>query len=377
MPQPARGMPKGQEHFVQLDGLRTLAVSSVAWSHWASSRYLFGLPWGTGVQLFFVLSGFLITGILMDATPEEPNQSLSSRFGIWRSFYARRFLRIFPLYYAVLAVAFLLGVGPIATTWKWHVAYLSNFFFVHQGGWGNPIDPFRHFWSLAVEEQFYLVWPFLILLLSRGTLLKVLIGMIVTAPLFRIVMYWVGIDVQMIHLLPFSCLDALGIGSLFAYLMRSPISTNRQARRLAGLCLWFGLLGCLVFTFLERTLNESFIAGSIGHFCLVLFYGWVVYQATLGFKGFAGLFLRSRVMAYLGKISYGLYVFHHFAPFATSMIAHQIGVSALLGASVPLQLFLNVFFTLILAMSSWHLLESPLNKLKRHFPYTQLQQVSK
>jgi len=367
---PPRRLAGRQGHLAQLDGLRALAVTSVAWSHWAPGRYSLGLPLGTGVQLFFVLSGFLISGILLDAKAGEPNQSVSGRFAIWRSFYARRFLRIFPLYYAVLMVTFLLGVSPITHTWKWHVTYLSNFFYVQQGGWGHMIDPFQPFWSLAVEEQFYLVWPFLILLLTRRTLLKVLIGMILIAPVFRITMYWMGVQEDMIHLLPFSCMDSLGIGSLFAYMMRYPIGAVWQADRVSRLCLLLGLPGCVGFALLERISHGSFVARSIGHFWLVLFYGWIVCWAATGSKGLAGLFLQSRPIAYVGKISYGLYVFHLFAILAIPAIASQIGLGETLAASVPLKVVSNALFTMILAMASWHLFEAPINKLKRYFPYT-------
>ncbi len=247
---------------------------------------------------------------------------------------------------------------------------------MRQGGWGNPPDPFGHFWSLAVEEQFYLVWPFLVLLLANRTLLKVLIGMILIAPAFRIAMFWAGIDREMVHLLPFSSMDSLGIGALFAYLMRHPISTRWQTERVAKLCLWLGLPGCLAFAVLERILDGSFVARSIGHFGLVLFYGWIVCTAATGFKGLVGSFLQVRPVAYLGKISYGLYVFHNFAAAAVLAFAAKIGLGEAL-ASLPLSLFSYALFTMILAMASWHLYEAPINKLKRYFPYTSKGKISR
>ena len=101
---------------------------------------------GTGVQLFFVISGFLITGILLD------NRGKQEMMGVWRRFYARRALKIFPLFYLAIFGALIFGLAPIHVTWPWHVSYLSNFYFVHQGNFDPPPNYFGPFWSLAVEE---------------------------------------------------------------------------------------------------------------------------------------------------------------------------------------------------------------------------------
>ena len=132
-------------HAPHLDGLRAVAVLAVAWSHWAP-RHQFGIPFGTGVHLFFVLSGYLITRILLRI------RTADSRAAGLRAFYIRRALRIFPAYY--LWVAFAVATLPsVAATWPWHVGYLSNLLIYRQHEWAGPVS---HWWSLAVEEQFYL-----------------------------------------------------------------------------------------------------------------------------------------------------------------------------------------------------------------------------
>src|SRR5882757_1220817 len=137
---------KSSKYLCQLDGLRALSVAAVAWSHWRASwlpkTYI---PWGElGVATFFVISGFLITGILLD------HRTDGSRPLVLRQFYARRFLRIFPLFYAALIVALLLRADGMSETWHWHASYLSNIYF-YLLGWHGQMS---HFWSLAVEEQF-------------------------------------------------------------------------------------------------------------------------------------------------------------------------------------------------------------------------------
>ena len=148
----------------QLDGLRAIAVLLVVWSHWASGYiHIFGTHLGVlGVQLFFVLSGYLISGILIDCSLRD-NEG-RQRWFVLRQFYIRRFLRIFPLYYAILGLAVYVNVPPFRTTWPWHAAYLSN---VHFWLVGSRESYGGHLWSLSVEEQFYLCWPMLMLFMPK------------------------------------------------------------------------------------------------------------------------------------------------------------------------------------------------------------------
>jgi peptidoglycan/LPS O-acetylase OafA/YrhL len=200
----------------QLDGLRALAVLAVLIEHYVPKTYGIArvIPWGTlGVQLFFVLSGFLITGILLKC--REISGTFQHPFFSLRQFYIRRFLRIFPLYYFVLCMVFLLNVANIRETIFWYMFYLCNIKFAIDGNWAGTLS---HFWSLAVEEQFYLFWPFVILCSPRKILNHVVILAILVAPLIKWVMASRGMnDIAVAVLMP-SNLDALGSGSLLALL---------------------------------------------------------------------------------------------------------------------------------------------------------------
>ena len=118
-----------------------------------------------GVWLFFVLSGFLITGILLRSRDQVDYGGYQGRF-VLRQFYARRILRIFPLYYSVLLLAATIDLGDVRDTIFWHLAYLSNYLFATQQYWGAVT---AHFWSLSVEEQFYILWPALDLVRPTST----------------------------------------------------------------------------------------------------------------------------------------------------------------------------------------------------------------
>src|SRR5215218_136502 len=171
----------------QLDALRFFAIAGVLVAHnldpgqapWIFSRFDYA---ETGVRLFFVLSGFLITGILLgerEAADAAPHRRISAI----RRFYARRFLRIFPIYYLTLAVVLVTAVSPARRIWPWLFTYTTNIYAWHRLDWPGPVG---HLWTLAVEEQFYLVWPWFLLFVPRKWILPFLVGLIALAPLYRL-----------------------------------------------------------------------------------------------------------------------------------------------------------------------------------------------
>ncbi len=158
------------EHLDQLDTLRAFAVTAVLIRHfWPELQP--GLDLGArGVHLFFVLSGFLITGILLRSRALVEDSGRGTGLAI-RRFYIRRFLRIFPIYYLVLAVTWALGFPDVRSGIVWHLAYGSNILFAIENQWPPTT---AHLWSLSVEEQFYLIWPLLMLLVPRRHLRTVI-----------------------------------------------------------------------------------------------------------------------------------------------------------------------------------------------------------
>lgn len=349
----------------QLDSLRAFAVFAVMISHFVPKKYAFAtkIPWGTiGVQLFFVLSGFLITGILLVC--RENSHTLGGSFLGMRQFYIRRFVRIFPLYYFVLCVAFVLNIANIRETIIWYAFYLSNVMFSIHRHWAGSLS---HFWSLAVEEQFYLFWPFVILFSPRRILPYAAIVTVLVAPLSRWILFNQGNEVAVGILMP-SNLDTLGLGALLALMgkgyFKCPLVNHRF---IVGI----GAVGGIVALGLQISLIEG-RAGPIGEIFLTsflgLFFFWLIYQASHGFGGIVGSMLGADSVAYLGKISYGIYVYHNFVP---SFVQNH--VDPLINLPSPyrgmLEVFLSVGITLLIASLSWHILEKPLNDLRRYFNY--------
>ena len=186
----------------QLDGLRGAAFFAIAAAHWLPifSQLTFPLGW-MSMMTFYALSGFLITGILLRARGRELKHTL-------RVFYIRRILRIFPLYYAVVLVGLLCGMPRFVDNGPWLLTYTFNMHEFAQQHWLGAVS---HLWTLSVEEQFYLAWPWVILLLPERHLMRALITVFCIAPVFRFSVYWLWPDAVMVGLLAPSCLDALGL----------------------------------------------------------------------------------------------------------------------------------------------------------------------
>lgn len=303
-----------------LDGLRALAVLAVILFHTTHVSSAFGAG---GVRLFFVLSGFLITGILLKARDSE------DRAYAWRAFYARRALRIFPLAYVVLALAWVAGIEAVRDHPASYALYLENWTMAREGLHLHT----AHFWSLAVEEQFYLAWPLLMLWTPRRALLPLMIACVIVAGVYRIAESGVGASIATL-----ARMDALACGAVLA-LVRVPS--------------WVGLFGLGLLPF--AITNE---------WGAVLLSGTAVQLAGQGPQAIRRA-LSWRPLVYVGTISYGVYVIHPFVP----MLIRQTPLWRIL-PEYGLQHFAVVTSaTILLASISWFLMEQPLNNLKRYVPY--------
>jgi peptidoglycan/LPS O-acetylase OafA/YrhL len=310
----------------ELDGLRGVAILLVVFWHYVALRFkptdlgflapvwkLLGLSW-SGVDLFFVLSGFLIGGILLD------NRESKNYF---KTFYARRTCRIFPLYYLLVFSYFIaqaMGLGGGSEQIKWLMAdpkpfwsyatFTQNFVMVQQGTWGAAWLGIT--WSLAVEEQFYLVLPLLIRFVPRSKLFPVLLLGVLMAPVIRLAFYYLHpIPLAGGYVLMPSRADALGLGVLAAYAVRSPgvLRTLAESRsRIYGL---FGiLLAGMVFIAYSSPWFISRPVTFWGRSWIALFYVTLLMIPLLNRNGRIAALFRNPLLQKLGLISYGVYMLH-------------------------------------------------------------------
>ena len=199
----------------QIDGLRFIAITGVLLQHLIPKDFelIKKLPLGAGVHLFFVISGFLITKILLSNKDKLVSKKGTTK--MLRAFFYKRTLRIFPIYYGLLAFLLIIGFQNVYDVWGWVVSYSVN---IYQSLKLPYIGSFNHMWSLAVEEQFYLVWPFLLLFTPRKHTLKVIFFLIIAAILFKTTYFLMYGPGPAIKTLAISCGDSLGFGALVAYL---------------------------------------------------------------------------------------------------------------------------------------------------------------
>ena len=354
------------DYMPQLDGLRAFAVGAVLIHHFFQPARIGGVDLALlGVWLFFVLSGFLITGILLRSRDQVDYSGSPSGF-VLRQFYIRRFLRIFPLYYSVLFMAATIDLGDVRDTIFWHLTYLSNYLFATHQYWGQMT---AHFWSLSVEEQFYILWPALILFAPRRLLLKLIISAIAIGPIFRVAAHFLDFNwIARLTVLPAS-FDALGLGALLAYCSHHTAEKPMLIKRLKQCIYGLGVPGLIVFLGLQKlesynllsdvTVNSWFIEPVLW----ALMFVWLINRASLGFTGVAAKILEFKPLTYTGKISYGIYVYHPFVYALFPILFYTTGVDFYLLPPL-LQFGLLVGTTVGMAALSWYFLESPINSLK-------------
>jgi peptidoglycan/LPS O-acetylase OafA/YrhL len=360
--------PSTGARIAELDGLRGIAILLVLVFHYAPAtgplRYLgkvFGVGW-TGVDLFFVLSGFLITGILLDSV---------GRPHYYRNFIVRRSLRIFPLYYACLVLYCVLTFLPgtisvkdflgVGDAW-WYVGYLGNIQVFLKNAWPGAaiLTPL---WSLQVEEQFYLTFPWIVWATRRTTLARILLASVVGALVIRIALVWAMPKNLMGTYALMPCrMDALAMGGLVA------IAVRERPEWLKGRWIgWVTGLSAAAFLLICGLVNSSPWSApmrTLGYTAIDLaFTGVLVMLIGWRQRSLLGL-CRVRFLMWVGTISYGLYLLH----VPALNISHR-WVAPLLGIppSSSSEFFVMMALAMGMAWISWTLFESPILRMKEFF----------
>jgi peptidoglycan/LPS O-acetylase OafA/YrhL len=320
-----------------------------------------GLAGWLGVDLFFVLSGFLITGILLE-TRRRP--------GWLRRFYLRRAFRIIPAYYLALAVLLaiqLTGQQFNLASFGWTASWLTNVL-IGRDGWSALPTTMHHYWSLAVEEQFYLLWPVAVALLSRRALLVLCAGLVVDASLLRVGLAQSSHMAASYVLLPARC-DGLAVGAIFALLAQG----NGGVEALARWVRWpivaaSAVIVTIVVTNRDFDADETLVLG-FGLGAVVILAGCLmVLGVARGQGGAWNRFLEARPLRFFGTYSYAIYLWHQ--PVICWLTAAGLSAAVLprvAGSDLPGLLLLGAVAaaaSLGLALLSWRLVEGPAAQLK-------------
>src|SRR5262245_4253366 len=363
-----------------VDGLRGIAILLVLWYH---APFLFRQlpefsaqqsPWGMlglfwrmslggwiGVDLFFVISGFLITLILIRVKEEA---------GSLLAFWGRRALRILPLAVLYLAALFVLvrlgdplNLLPRFDAWPWYAFYLGN---IHIAIYGWQSTAIMLLWSLAIEEQFYLIWPFLVRMCNARHVLLWSMGFIVTAPFIRALTLWWA-DYPATYVFTFCRLDALAAGAVVAVLYSSEDWQEQMVTACKKLAI--PALAVIIITLLvpfspSLPQTRPWLFSILGYSLLAASFA-ILLAASLGTQGPIKILLTSRILTFLGKRCYGLYLWH--------VLASGLAIVALQQWRIGFYAHVLIWLAILLMMvsGSWLLFEEPVLRLKRFLPYTE------
>lgn len=311
---------------------------------------------------FFVLSGFLITKILLNFKERNIAEGKGHLNSI-KSFYIRRSLRIFPIYYLTIFFLLIIGFQNTKELFPWLATYTTNIYMTLNNDY---IGSFTHFWSLAVEEQFYILWVPVVIFIPRKHLKKsifliIIISLIILYYFIFFTKYWLA------NSLVICSMHTLGMGALIAYFLKykeeSFMKVNLSRMKIT-------LLLSLVVYFIIYVYRPAHLYPHLKDFenpLLTLVYSMVNFIAVRnGFKGLMKKIIESKVMVYIGRISYGLYVYHLFV--VTLYFGFFDGYDVV-KTNIYGHFIIQLIITLAIASLSWFLIEKPVNGLKKHFNY--------
>lgn len=326
-------------------------------------------PGWLGVDLFFVLSGFLITGILIDS-----KEFSTAKY--FKLFYARRALRILPLYYlslSVISIVLFLTNSKFSTGFvTLSFVYLSNVAMLL----GYSVAPsLGIFWSLAIEEQFYLVWPIIVRHLKKSFLFISLAALLILEPILRaFAVSNLGLNDASVNVSTWLHLDGLLCGSLLAILIRGPLMSKKRVSILASV-----LLAASIVIFVGAIPYGAFdgncaVGSAVRYFCAALFFSGILCFALLCRSKISQLKIVGIIIAYFGKRSYCIYLIHVFIIQSFDKILFVFGQkTTMLPNNSLFSLFIRLFFItaliVLVSEASYRWYESKWLALKKRFEY--------
>lgn len=352
-------MSKQLNYIPKLDSLRAIAAFMVIVSHYFEELKLGHFAYGAnGVPIFFVISGFLITSILL----AQKNKLDKSLWELFKNFIIKRALRLFPIYYLMIIVLF--GLSVFLGLWicdkgdEWYYfTYTQNWLFYIKG-WQSPL--INHSWSLAVEEQFYLFWPLILLSVPKKHELKLILFLMFTGIIVR---YWLTLNytgIGTIKGVTFSNFDTLGSGALLAYFIQyKVVQVELFLEKYHKPLLVITLVSTLFLTYLN--MNNGLILPQLINVMAVC----LVFACFESVNDFMTPFLNLKFIQNIGKISYGIYLYHKPIPTFFGLLTSKLNIPIPDNKYILFLIYLLV--TYIVASLSWKLIESPIGKLKNKF----------
>jgi peptidoglycan/LPS O-acetylase OafA/YrhL len=358
---------KKMRHFEGLDVLRAFAVFFVIITHWGPAEFsskLFTqiyqkiLPNGNfGVDLFFVLSGYLITRILINARIKSEEES---KLKIIKAFYIRRSLRIFPAYFLLIILVLILGDKDVFKHLLYYLTYTSNFLVFQTKNW-NSIS---HTWSLAVEEQFYILWPWIIIYFPKRYLLKSILTFFFVGIISSLLLYqFYG---NFFYVLTPTCFTAFTLGALWSYIEFFP---NDKIIKLVKLAFPISIILFVVSQFGQQLVLIRLVNS-------VIALNLIIYVTADNYNKLTAFVLKNKILISLGRISYGIYLYHFITPSYYQQLinflnqyAHFSDKNLKILLYPPPAYLIKLGIVFFISFISFKYFESYFTNLKKHFRY--------
>ena len=352
-----------KDRFQQLDALRAVAIAIVMLHHYINPPILLS---GFGVTFLFVLSGYFATNTLLRLR-RQMESGQTDMNGAVKDFYVRRYLRICPMYFLVLLLTALFNVEGARDSLPWNGFFLSNIQTLVTGEWNGRFAPL---WSLSFLEQFYLVWPFIVLVLPRRRMAPVLLCFIAIGPAWRLVCYWQNLSAIAWTVSPLSSCDAVGCGALLA-VARLGFSGEQVLPRLIWVSRWIGVPAFIGLFCLKALHRPPWYTEVMVPFLGSLAFVWLSEKASRGFGGIIGAMLNNEAMARVGRMSYSIFLIHSF----TELVLPHVG---LMGRILDTNYRFLVLIPLSVALAniSWCWIEQPIQEMRRRMPRPTLTELA-
>jgi peptidoglycan/LPS O-acetylase OafA/YrhL len=334
-----------------LDGLRGLAILGVLADHFHVPLPPLFHVGPVGVRFFFILSGYFITLSLWKVREAETKSPLA-RFGLLCRFYLQRLMRVGPPFYLALACGALFGIHEIWEHFFWLALFQTNHYIVYLGYWPGEIS---HYWSLAVQEQFYMVWPLFVLMLPRRGFMPVMMACMIFALVFRMVCITTGTNEVIRWVTLLGCLDSFAAGAMIAYLKQAKVLEKiHLLSRTWMLALPLAAFACYFLARWMTTLAHDNAWLALAEFFDAFFLAWLLVASLTGVTGRYGRVLSWSPLVYLGRISYGIYVYHVFIIVLITPFLLANGLDIVTRTAILLAV------TLVVSALSWHYFEQPI-----------------
>ena len=338
----------------QLDGWRAFAVAGVMWHHWAPREWRGPFPFEIGLFFFLTLTGFLITRILLRERTAGEHAGGPWRVRAYRGFQHRRLARILTPCYVAMLFAILVGASDIRHHPLAYFAHVSNFHMAGMEGWPSGT---AHYWTLAIQMQFYFFWPLVVFLTPRRMLGAVFVICAVIAPLSRVVVEGWFPQIHHGEAITTAAFDYFGIGALLALGFERGLKEGDRRISVAG---WIAFAAYLTIYTLRETGHSAAGLGCIQQTLLAVAFAGLISSTLAGFRGRRRRVLDHPAVQHIGRLSYGLYLFHTPVPLFLGWIMPQLWKYPVFdGPLLGVRLLVFALFSWAAAWLCWRWLEGP------------------